>query len=314
MSFKLGLVGLCTSHPECWVPIIRDMVKNGDIDVEIVAAWDSGETRPDGFAAEFCQKFDIPHAVANYTDMLPMVDGVIVHTTNWDRHVEQARPFVEADKAVMIDKPLAGNLRDLNIILDWIKQGKRVTGGSALRFSPEAAAFLATPESERGTLHTVYTAIGVDDYNYGIHGYALLCALMGSRLKSVRFLGSGLMKQMQFNWAEDKTGLMTFGKNPWLPFAMTAVTTKNIFQLKSTRIYESLLEKTLPYLSGKTDIPPLSLDEIAVPELAALAARQSWMNNGAEVFLTDLRSDDPGYDGTQFAREYRRTRLQPAAK
>jgi hypothetical protein len=40
-----------------------------------------------------------------------------------------------------------------------------------------------------------------------------------------------------------------------------------------------------------------------------MAARVSWLNNGQKVFLTDLRSDDPGYDGTQFALEYRRARM-----
>ncbi|MHB9138157.1 MAG: hypothetical protein ACYC4Q_02000, partial [Victivallaceae bacterium] len=70
MAFKLGLVGLCTSHPEGWVPIIRDMTDNNIVDVEIVAAWDSGETRPAGFAAEFCKKFNIPHVIENLEDMI----------------------------------------------------------------------------------------------------------------------------------------------------------------------------------------------------------------------------------------------------
>ena len=45
------------------------------------------------------------------------------------------------------------------------------------------------------------------------------------------------------------------------------------------------------------------------PELAAMAARISWMEGGRKVFLTDLRRDDSGYDGTQFAAEYRRARI-----
>ena len=56
MAFKLGLVGLCTSHPDSWIPQIRDMVAKSTVDVEIVAAWDSGETRPIGFASEYCKK------------------------------------------------------------------------------------------------------------------------------------------------------------------------------------------------------------------------------------------------------------------
>ena len=43
--------------------------------------------------------------------------------------------------------------------------------------------------------------------------------------------------------------------------------------------------------------------------MAAMAARIFWLNKGKKLFLTDLRSDEPSYDGTQFAMEYRRVRM-----
>ena len=94
MSFKIGLVGLCTSHPDSWVPVMRDLAKEGIADIEVFACWDSGETRPEGFAKEFAAKYNIPHTPETLEEMLPLVDGVIVHTTNWDKHLEQARIFV----------------------------------------------------------------------------------------------------------------------------------------------------------------------------------------------------------------------------
>ncbi len=312
MSFKLALVGLCTSHPYSWVPIIREMTKAGTVDAEIVCAWDSGETRPAGFAAEFCEEFDIPTAVENLEDMVDMVDGIILHTTNWDKHIEQARPFVEADKAVLIDKPIVGNMRDANIFLDWMKQGKRVTGGSSLRFAKEVRELLAKPVGERGEIHTAYAAIGVDDFNYGIHAYSILSCLMGAGIQSVQFICEAKQKNILLCWENGRVAFLTVGKAAWLPFSVTAVTDKNIFMLPTDNnlIYRSLLEAQLPYLSGKTDELPLSIDEILEPELAAMAARVSWMNNGQKVFLTDLRQDMEGYDGGQFAREYRRARLE----
>ncbi len=311
MSFKIGLVGLCTSHPDGWVPTMRQMTAEGLVDVEVVAAWDSGETRPAGFAAEFCQKQNIPHVIENLEDMLPLVDGVIVHTTNWDRHIEQSKPFVDAGKSVLIDKPIVGNMRDANIVLDWIKQGKRVTGGSSLRFTNEVAELLAKPVTERGNIHTAYAAIGVDDYNYGIHAYAMISQLMGPGILSARYFDSSAQKQILLKWRDGRSAILTVGKNNWLPFNATAVTDKNVFMVKvdNTKIYRSLLEGVLPYLTGKTDVPPLPIESILEPELAAMAARISWMNNGQQVFLTDLSLNDPGYDGTEFALEYRRARM-----
>lgn len=311
MSFKLGLVGLCTSHPGSWLPVIRKMTEEKIVDVEVVAAWDSGETRPENFAKEFCKEFSVPNAVKNSLDMMDMVDGVIVHTTNWDKHIAQARPFVEAGKAVLVDKPLAGNMKDLNQLLDWAKQGKRITGGSSLIYTKEVKEFLAKPVAERGEVHAAYSCIGVDDFNYGIHAYAMVSCLMGPGISSVRYITSSRQKHIAIKWANGNTALLTVGKAAWLPFNLTVVTDKNVEFIKAdtSLIYRSLLEAELPYLTGKTDVPPMPFDALVEPEKTALAARMSWMNNGQEIFLTDLRSDGEGYDGNQFAIEYRRSRM-----
>ena len=315
MSFKLGLVGLCTSHPDSWIPIIREFVGEGLFDAEITAAWDSGETRPAGYAREYCAKMNIPHAVENLADMLPLVDGVIVHTTNWDRHMEQAEPFVKAGKAVFIDKPIAGNLKDANQYLDWLKQGYRVTGGSALRYFKPAEDFLAIPEAERGKVYTAYTAVGVDDFNYGIHGYAVLASILGSGIVSAQYVGESNQKHILVEWKDGRTGFLTVGKTAWLPSTLTVVTDKQVKQLKTEEVvYRSMLRQVMPYLTGKTDTPPIPSAELIEPELAAMAARISWLNRGQKVFLTDLRQDEPGYDGTQFAKEYLRARLAAAKK
>ena len=315
MSFRIGLVGLCTSHPSAWVPIIRAHSDGGLFEAEITAAWDSGETRPAGYAEEFCADMKIPHAVDNLCDMLPLVDGVIVHTTNWDKHIEQAKIFVEAGKAVYIDKPIAGNLRDANQYLDWVKQGYRVTGGSVLRYFQPSLNFLALPESERGKVYTAYTATGVDDFNYGIHGYAMLASVMGPGIVSAQYLGSSNQKQIMLEWKDGRIGLLTAGKSSWMPFAMTVITDKKMVQLKDEeQVYHAMIRQVMPYFTGKTDTPPIPSDELIEPELAAMAARISWLNQGQKVFLTDLRLDDPGFDGTRFALEYRRSRLKAAEK
>ena len=310
MSFKIGLVGLCTSHPECWVPVMRDLTNEGLVDIEVVAAWDSGETRPEGFAKTFAKDFNIPYTPDTLEEMLPLVDGVIVHTTNWDKHLEQARIFVEAGKAVYLDKPVAGNLEEINQILDWIKQGKRVTGGSVLRFCREVIACRDEVAAMGETIYTGYSCIGVDDYNYGIHGYATLIAAMGPEVVSVQYVGSSNQKQILIKFSNGRVGILTVGKTKWLPFNLTATTGSKVHQVAvdNMQLYRAMLEKVMPYFTGKTDEVPLEATSLVMPELTALAAKQSWLNNGAEVFITDI-AKDISYDGGQFAREYRRARL-----
>ena len=312
MSFKLGLVGLCTSHPGAWVPIIRTLKEEKLVDCEVVACWDSAETRPEGFAKEFAEQQGIPKAVDNADDMLDLVDGVIVHTTNWDKHIEQARPFVDADKAVLLDKPIAGTMPDLNQLLDWAKQGKKVTGGSSLRFTTGAKEFLERPASERGEVHTAFAGCGVDEYNYGIHAYAFISQLMGPGIQSVQCVGASLQRHIKITWEGGKVGYLSVGTvDKWLPFHCTAVTNLAVEQITPAggSLYRPLLEVCLPYMAGDTDEPPLPMPQLIEPELAALAARQSWLNNGQTIYLTDLAHDDDGYDGTQFALGYRRSRM-----
>jgi hypothetical protein len=311
MSFKLGLVGLCTSHPSKWVPLIRQLSADGLVDVEVCAAWDSGQTRPAGYAREFCREQGISKAFDRLEDLASEVDGVIIHSADWGRHVAQARIFIEADKSVLIDKPLVGNFRDAKQLLKWAGAGHRLAGGSSLRFAREVREWLARPPQERGEVHTAFAGCGTDEFNYGIHAYALLCAAMGPGASSVQYLGASGQRLVRVNWSDGRIGFLSVGKAAPLPFHLAAVTAATVFQaaIDPNHLYRDLLEACLPYLCGRRDAPPLPMDQLLEPELVALAARQSWLHQGAEVRLTDLPTEDPGYDGTEFALAYRQSRM-----
>jgi Oxidoreductase family, NAD-binding Rossmann fold len=305
--FRIGLVGLCTTHPRKWTKVLRDISAESDLKVEVVAAWDSGEVKPAGFAKEFCKDHNVANCIEKLEDMLDLVDGVIVHTTNWDKHLEQAKIFIDAGKSVLIDKPIVGRMSDVNTLLEWMKQGKIITGGSSLRFNYEVMELLAQPISERGNIHTAYCCVGMDEFNYGIHGYALLSGLMGPGIRSVKYVGSSQQKQLRLSWHNGNIAFLTIGKANPLPFNVTAISNKKVFQIlpAPAKLYRNFLENVLPYFTGQDDTLPYAPEVMLEPELAALAGKQSWLNNGQEIFLTDLGLDSATYDGTQFANEYR---------
>jgi len=310
MSFKLGVAGLCTSHPECWIPVIRELSAQNHWDIEVAAVWDSQETRPAGYAPEFARRFEIPRVAATLDEMAEQVDGVIVHTANWDRHLEEAAPFVAAGKSVFLDKPVAGNLKDINQVLQWRADGVRLIGGSALHFCHEAEVLRQIPESERGRFQTVYAAMGVDEFNYGIHLYAMVQSLLGPGVVSVRCIGESNQAHFYLRRNDGVAVMATLGKTVWLPSTMTVITDRGIRQIQvdNLRTYRDLLEHVLPYLCGRSDVFPLREQVWLEPEKVALAARVARNAPGQEIFLRDLELSDPGYDGTQFAREYRAQR------
>lgn len=302
---KIGVVDLDTSHPQNWIPIIRELGH------EVVGLIDHGGVHPAGYAESFAKDMEVPRVFVSTDEMVGEVDAAIVHSCNWDVHLERARPFLEGGKAVFIDKPMAGNKKDLMALLEYEKNGARLTGGSSFLYCKESADYLSQPIEERGTPHTVFAGCAVDEFNYGSHAYSLLYSILGPGLQSVRHLGEGVQRQLQLKWKDGRTGFLSIGnQEAWLPGYATVVTEKAVTQFitDTSLLYRNLLQKVLPYLAGEVEGPPMQLVDIAEVELAALAARTSWLSGDIEVKLDDLPSDSQGYDGTVFETEYRAAR------
>jgi hypothetical protein len=301
---KIGVVDLDTSHPANWIPIERDLGH------EVVGVWDGGSVHPVEYVRDFAKEHEIATVYDSLEQMAGEVDCAIIHGCNWDTHVAKARPFVEADKGVLMDKPLAGNARDLKQFCRWADDGARITGGSSVRFCYGVQKWLAQPIDERGTPNTVICGCGVDEFNYGIHAYAMLSGIMGPGIESVCHLGCGTQRRIQVKWSDNRMGLLVVGKvEQWLPFHATVATDRSVAQFDAgADLYKALLEKVLPYLAGEADGPPVPMEHLVEPELAAVAARRSWLEGNREVELSELGEDDEGYDGKVFAEGYRKER------
>ncbi|HTE21109.1 MAG TPA: Gfo/Idh/MocA family oxidoreductase [Armatimonadota bacterium] len=304
---RIGLVDLDTSHPAAWVQLERELGH------EVVGVWDGGAVHPPGYAARFAEEHRIPRVYDTLIEMAREVDCAVLHGCDWDRHVERASPFVEAGKAVLVDKPLAGRLADLEQLRAWAREGARITGGSSLRFAVETREWLAKPAEERGEPHTALCGCAVDPFNYGIHAYSMLAGIMGAGVRSVRHLGQAggsEQRRVQVNWRDGRMGILVVGKaDGWVPFHAAVVTNKGAFQYGADagKLYRALLEAVLPYLAGYVEQPPVPMDALLEPELCALAARRSWLEGDREVTLDELDASD-AYDGAAFAEQYRRAR------
>lgn len=299
-QLKIGMVDLDTSHPKSFLPIIRSMGH------EVTAVFDGGAVNPEGYAESFARENGIDEVYSSLTDMAQSVDMVLIHSCNWDVHVERARPFIEAGKGVFIDKPLAGNVRDLRQMLEWSKQGAALTGGSALRYCVEVEDWLAQsiPADE-----WVYALVGcaVDEFNYGIHAYAMLHGLVGPGVKQVRHLGTSVQQQVELTWADGRKGIVSVGQTSgYLPFYANVVTQKKVDYIKADngKLYKALLEKALPYFAGETEAP-LPLEQLVEVELSAIAAKLSLERQGQPVLLSDIPESYAGYDGAAFAVQYK---------
>ncbi len=304
---RIGIVDIDTSHPENWIPIERELGH------EIVGILDHGEIHPAGYAQEFAKRLNVPRAFASINEMVAEVDCAALHSCNWDTRVARARPFVEAGKALLVDKPFAGRGADVEQFRAWAKAGTRITGGSSLRFCDEVRDWLAKPVEERGVPHTVFCGCGVDDFNYGIHAYSMLSGIMGAGIASAQHLSEGPQRRIRVNWKDGRVGFLVIGKADWQPFYATIVTNKGATHLVADagKLYRAILEVCLPYLAGQKDAP-VPFDDLIEPERCALAARLSWLNHDREVTLDEIGAATDGYDGAAFAVEYRKEKYPNA--
>lgn len=300
---KIGLVDLDTSHPGSWVPILKDLGHR------VVGVFDHHDIHPAGYAEQFVREHDAGQVFESLEQMADSVECAVIHGCDWDRHVARAKPFVDAGRTILVDKPMAGCLGDLNQLRRWVDQGVRIGGGSSLRFAEEIFAWLQRDIDDRGTAQTVLCGCGVDEFNYGIHAYSLLSAILGPGIESVRHLGEGMQRRIAVTWADGRMGVLAVGAvDQGLPFYATIVTDRAVepIAVDSSKVYRALLENQLPYLAGEVDVPPMPFEDLMEPERCALAAKKSWEEKDRVVRLEELDEADAGYDGKVFAGVYRR--------
>lgn len=299
---RIGIVDPDTSHPGRFIPLIREM------GVRIVGVYDGGSVHPPGYADRFARQHGISRVYPSLEGMAEDVDAVMIHSVNWDLHVGRARPFVKAGKAVWIDKPLAGSVRDLRMLERWEKEGVRLAGGSALRYCEEVTALREAIAADGDGIVYAMAGCSVDEFNYGIHAYSMLAGIYGPGISSVRTLGGSPQQQIEMSWKDGRRGIVSVGALAgYLPFYATVVTGRHVRHITAhiDRLYASLLQATLPYLAGETEAPVPASGWIE-PELAAIAAHVSRLNGGCVVALDELADERTGLSGADFAFAYRR--------
>ncbi len=287
---KTALIDLDTTHPHKWCPILAQL------GYDVVGVFDHGDIHPPGFAQDFAAKHGNLRVFESVDEAVSGCDCAIIFSADWGRHVERVAPFIEAGCAVLIDKPIAGSAADLATIQGWAQDGHRITGGSSLRFCAEAITYRGQPEQERGVIHTVLAGCGLDSFNFGIHGYAMLAAILGGDCRGVvvRHVGEHMQRRVEIRWPDGRIGWVVVGPTGQpQPYHATVITNRQVRHLEGRvpHLFEDYLAAVRPFLSGRTDEPPLPIDEWLAPERWAIAALQSWSDGDRTIAIDQLDPD-----------------------
>jgi len=132
----------------------------------------------------------IEHIVSNLNEMKKKVDGVLLLRDDAENHVLMAKPFIDADIPIFIDKPLAISSKEMSYFSNEASKGKFIMSCSSMRFSDECLK----AKSELRTLGNLQlvTAVGKKDWlKYGVHLLeGLFYILDDIRPRVVKHIGS----------------------------------------------------------------------------------------------------------------------------
>lgn len=171
---KVGIIGLDTSHADAFASRLSENEA-----AELTAVWDGERVRDATYIEDFCNRYEVTQ-YGSPEEMIGEVDAAMILTVDWDQHCELALPFIEAGIPTLIDKPIAGQLQDIEI-LEQAADDTPIFGGSAVPFHPALETF------EKGFSGRALYCAGYDDtFYYGCHLVDAVRRLAGADWTVVR--------------------------------------------------------------------------------------------------------------------------------
>lgn len=304
---KFGAVNIDVSHPLSFTWALESIGR-----AKYVAVYNDGFRGEDEVLA-YAKKYGLK-ICSTLEELASIVDVVFIHSCNWDKHLDYLEPFIKLNKIVYIDKPLVGNMKDVERYLELVKNGAKVIGTSALRYTYEVKnALNKFKELNTRPVQTVVTS-GGDGYNYFIHSVEEVLGLHNSEPISCSYLKGAKFGEYEtenyfINFKDGSQGQVICIENRGI-FWNTIIITENTdastdfcFAVDNAKLYLSLMETVCDYYEGKENImisPEKHVDGVKV----LLAGKVSKENGGEVVSLDDKRLYDVSYDGNAYEEAY----------
>ncbi len=277
---------------DCGYPVIPEyLVANKDklgIDgAKVTYVWtDNSED-----AEKVARASMIDNVVSKPEDVIGKVDAVCIATDIGSEHLSRAKPFIDADIPVFIDKPLTDNRDDLNEFIKLYRAGKKILSSSCMRYAKEIAEL---KQADIGKLYlaTAFTCKSWE--RYGIHALEGLYQLTGSGFTSVRNVGQKNRDTVLLKHKNSTDAVIWAYYDAFGGFgAYQVIGDKGASYCKFSDTFyafKSQLEAFIEFVrTGSQPFPPEETFEMMAIIIAAIESRK---NDGKEILLTDIISEN----------------------
>jgi len=294
--FRIGIIGLDTSHVTAFTKFINDPSKNHGC--KVVAGYPGGSpdvsssaTRVEKFTQQLRDQNGV-EIVDSIEQLCRKVDGILLESVDGRPHLAQARPVIAARKPLFIDKPMAGNLDDVLEIFRLAQEGNvPCWSSSSLRYAP---AIVEVKEKD-----TVGQVLGCDVFSpcsleehhpdlywYGVHGVEMLFAVMGTGCETVRRTQTKDCEFVVGLWKDGRIGTYRGLRTPKSGYGVTIFGSKGIVHGDKYGGYEPLVDEIIKFFkTGHIPVPKAETIEIFA---FMSAADESKAKGGAAVSVPEL--------------------------
>lgn len=303
---KIGNVSLDTSHPKGFALRMEEACMNMKYEYTCNQGFRSPEETD-----WFVRRYGLAGSVETTEEMVDKVDIGFIQSCNWEKHIDQAMPFIQSGKPVFIDKPIVGSIRDIQRIRALVADGAKILGSSSARYAKEVQDFLNEPEETRGQIVALHGTCGTDEFNYGIHVVEILSELAGAKGVACQYMGTAQTSpeyrcetyHITFENGVQGTYQIMIGRQ--MRFHVTVMTTKGVraFVIDSSKIYLAMLQEIYRELTkGKSKLA--ELDTILnCTEIMLCGKKSRDCRNGEKVTVAELTEEDK-FDGYAFEEAY----------
>lgn len=293
--FRIGMIGLDTSHVIAFTRLINDPEKS--YGCKVVVGYRGGSpdipdsaNRVDKFTNQLREQFNV-EIVDSIEELCRKVDGVLLESVDGRPHLEQVKPVIAAKKPVFIDKPMAGNLADVLGIFRLAKENDvSCWSSSSLRFGSTISDLRNNTEIGEVLGCDAFSPCSLEEHHpdlywYGVHGVEILFTIMGPGCESVRRVQTKDYEFVVGLWKDGRIGTYKGLRKGKSESGALVYGTKGIVHSNGGG-YGPLVDEIVKFFkTGK--IPVLAEETIEIFAFMS-AADESKTQGGAEVFLASV--------------------------
>jgi predicted dehydrogenase len=295
-TFRIGIVGLDTSHVTAFTKLINTPNKN--YGCKVVAGYPGGSpdipssiNRIEGFTKQLRDEFNV-EIVDSIDQLCRKVDGVLLESVDGRPHLEQVKPVIAAKKPVFIDKPMAGNLPDVLEIFRLAKESNvPCWSSSSLRFCPGIIGARDSNNIGQVLGCDAFSPCSLEEHHpdlywYGVHGVEILFTIMGPGCETVRRIQTKDSEFVVGLWKDGRIGTYRGLRSGKADYGALVYGTKGIAPSGRYTGYDDLVNEIVKFFkTGRVPVPPEETIEIFA---FMSAADESKAQNGAAVSLASV--------------------------